>query len=586
MGREENNRYALISYICAIVITTLLYFIAGHYCRFYYDLNDDVLIKDILSGAYTGRPEAHNIQMLYPLAWFFKTLYGINGHIPWFGMLEIGMMWLCIILLLGRTQILLMSNIPNKALRIAAIIGLYLCETSFGVATNFWEFFMIQYTVVSGMMVTTAAFLIFTKEGFEIEDNIVPLVLILLAFNLRNEMMLLLMPFVLIVIGSKWISEGVYLATIKKYIVFVAIIICGMVVSLGINRIAYNSEDWKQFNRLFDARTVVYDFTGIPDYESNRGLYDSLHMDKADHDRMEDYNYVLSYAVNANSMEKIAEYAKEHNLKRKTAAYAVFEVMLDIISWRTPKQKAELSDPASVFMEEGVKLHVPLNMLIVILYILAIIAAVYAKDIKWAYTLPFLLIARLLTWGYISYKDRINARVAHPLYLMECSMLVGVLLVAWAESNYSSALIKKRISILLAVVFVTAGIINAMFIPGSINDVKYKSELREQKNKRQEALYMYTASNPRTYYLIDVYSTVDFTEQIFDSIKYKKGNTQLAGGWAALSPLDDYKQKYYSDTDEWRFISADIIENIDPVDEIKDEEGETCFYVYMIKDVM
>ena len=31
---------------------------------FYYDLNDDVLIKDILSGVYTGTPEGRTMQLL------------------------------------------------------------------------------------------------------------------------------------------------------------------------------------------------------------------------------------------------------------------------------------------------------------------------------------------------------------------------------------------------------------------------------------------------------------------------------------------------------------------------------------------
>lgn len=34
---------------------------------FYYDLNDDVLIKDILSGVYSGTPDGHTMQLLYPL---------------------------------------------------------------------------------------------------------------------------------------------------------------------------------------------------------------------------------------------------------------------------------------------------------------------------------------------------------------------------------------------------------------------------------------------------------------------------------------------------------------------------------------
>ena len=585
VDKEKEYRYSIISYICATVITTLLYLIAGHFFRFYYDLNDDVLIKDILSGAYTGSPDAHNIQMLYPLAWIFKVLYGIHPNVPWFGMLEIGMMWLCIILLLGRTQFLLMCNIERRVWRILAIIGLYICETAYGVGTQFWEFFMIQYTVVCGMMVTTAAFLLFTGRNFDIYENVIPIVLLLLAFNLRSEMFLLFCPFLAVVIISRWISEGFDVDTNKRNIIFIAVVACGLIISLIINSAAYRSDDWKEFNRLFKARTTVYDFTGIPSYEDNQTLYDSLHMDKDDHDRLEDYNYVLTYAANASSMEKIAQYASEHNLKKKTAGYAVFEVLLDMIRWKTPSQKEALTDHESVFLEEGAKLHIPGNMIIIVLYILAVIAAIYAKDIKWAYTLPFFLLVRIVDWGYISYKDRINARVAHPLYLMECAMLVGVLLVAWAESNYSSQTVRKRISVLLAVVFVISGLINTLFMPSSIHDVRDKSALREQKNLLADALYNYTSENPRTYYLIDVYSTVDFTEQIFGDDEHKKGNTQLAGGWAALSPLDTYKQSYYQDTDEWMFITAFENEDVKPADEIKNENEDTLFYVYYVKDI-
>lgn len=583
--KRNSELYALISYTCALVVTTVLYCIAGHFLKFYYDLNDDILIKDILSGAYTGSPDGHNIQMLYPLAWFFKLLYSINHDVPWFGMLEIGMIWLCIILMLGRTQFLLMCNIKSRKWRVLTIIGLYFCVTSFGVATHFWEFFMIQYTVVCGIMASTAAFLIFTKEGFEVEDNIVAIILILIAFNLRSEMLLLTCPYLAVVVGCKWITEGFEWKSCKKYITFTAILIVGAVISLMVNAYAYRSPQWKEFNKLFDARTTVYDFTGVPDYDEHTALYDSLMMDREDHDRLEDYNFVLSYAVNPVSMEKIANYAKEHGLKKKTASYAVFEVLLSLVEWKTPSQKVALTDKDSVFLEDGSKLHVPFNTIILTLYILAIIAAVYTKDIKWAYSLPFLILMRFICWGFIFYRGRINARIAHPLYLIECSILIGMFLVAWAESNYSSLIIRKRITILLAVVFIISSLINALFMPGAVRDVRDKAMLREQYNKEEDLLYTYTSENPRTYYLLDVYSTVNYTEQIFTSVKYKKGNTQLAGGWAALSPLDTYKQSFYADTDEWEFITKEKREGVKIMDTIKDEEDNPVFYVYMVKDV-
>ena len=50
MEQKDDNRYVVISYACAAIVTTVLYIIAGHYFKFYYDLNDDILIKDILSA--------------------------------------------------------------------------------------------------------------------------------------------------------------------------------------------------------------------------------------------------------------------------------------------------------------------------------------------------------------------------------------------------------------------------------------------------------------------------------------------------------------------------------------------------------
>ena len=49
--------------ILALVAVILLGISVGVFFDYYYDLNDDVLMKDILAGVYTGIPEGHNIQM-------------------------------------------------------------------------------------------------------------------------------------------------------------------------------------------------------------------------------------------------------------------------------------------------------------------------------------------------------------------------------------------------------------------------------------------------------------------------------------------------------------------------------------------
>lgn len=585
MGKEKKELYKYISFFCAAAFCVGIFLLLGHFFKFYYDLNDDVLIKDILSGSYTGTPEAHNMQILYPLSWIISHLYTINADIPWFGLMELGLLWLCCVLLVSRTQYIIMSHIERKTWKISAVIGMYLCMAVFAFGTQLWEMVIIQYTVISGMLATVATYLVFTEEDFQVNENIIPIILVVLSFNLRSEMFLLLSPFVAAVGFCKWISEGFDKETCKKYISYVAIILALLAASYGINSFAYKSNDWRNFERLFNARTTLYDFTGIPDYEENKYYYDSQDADEFVYDRLEDYNYVLSYRVGVFFLEDLAEYALKHNTRAKSVPYAVFEVVRDIVTWKSASQREQLTNYESAFYEEGTKVHVPFNMIIVILYLLAVIAAVYARDIKWAYTLPVLLLMRTICWGYISYRGRINARIAHPLYFMECVVLVGVLLVAWAESDYSSIKVKKYTSALLTVAFLGSNIINAMYIPSNITEIREKEALREEYNAKADALYRYTAENSRDYYLIDVYSTVNFTEEIFTDKKYGKGNTQLAGGWMALSPLDNYKQGYYEE-DNFMFISATLKEDVSYEYEIKDAEGiETLFYVYNAADV-
>ncbi len=55
------------NWIIALAVTAVLCLLAGFRFDFFYDLNDDVLMKDILAGVYTGTPEGHNIQMLWLL---------------------------------------------------------------------------------------------------------------------------------------------------------------------------------------------------------------------------------------------------------------------------------------------------------------------------------------------------------------------------------------------------------------------------------------------------------------------------------------------------------------------------------------
>ena len=63
---------------------------------FYYDLNDDTAMRDILSGIYTGTPNGHNIQMLYPLGWCIAMCYRLLPSVPWYGIFLCGCQFLAL----------------------------------------------------------------------------------------------------------------------------------------------------------------------------------------------------------------------------------------------------------------------------------------------------------------------------------------------------------------------------------------------------------------------------------------------------------------------------------------------------------
>lgn len=78
LKKNENWIWTALLLFAIAVFTGLRY-------DYYYDLNDDVLMKDILSGAYTGTPEGHNIQMLWPVSAFISLFYKISRGLPWYG---------------------------------------------------------------------------------------------------------------------------------------------------------------------------------------------------------------------------------------------------------------------------------------------------------------------------------------------------------------------------------------------------------------------------------------------------------------------------------------------------------------------
>ena len=67
------------NWILPALFVLILLLLLGLRFDYYYDLNDDVLMKDILSGVYTGAFESRNVQMLFPLSLILSFVCRIFG---------------------------------------------------------------------------------------------------------------------------------------------------------------------------------------------------------------------------------------------------------------------------------------------------------------------------------------------------------------------------------------------------------------------------------------------------------------------------------------------------------------------------
>ena len=136
MKKLQGHASLIVAFI-AVFAAMAVAFVSGDY---FFDLNDDVLMKDILSGAYTGVPESHNIQMLYPISLFISLLYRIGVNIDWYGIFLCACQYFCFGVLIYES-VLRVGGLGKKvavaALEVLAILGFFLPHLLF-----------VQYTVV------------------------------------------------------------------------------------------------------------------------------------------------------------------------------------------------------------------------------------------------------------------------------------------------------------------------------------------------------------------------------------------------------------------------------------------------------
>ncbi len=565
------------NFIWAFSLTAGIVLVAGVLFDYYFDLNDDVLMKDILAGAYTGTPAGHNIQMQYPISALISLFYRLFRGADWYGIFLCTCQYGSIGLILWKSLLLT----DRSAMKIAQKVLLIAAELLIVIVVLLPHLVFVQYTVTVTMLSACAAFLLLTDAGAAGQDitqtdrrwlsrnDLAACILIWLAYLIRSEMLLLTLPIVGVAVFIRWRMENLH--ALQHKLLFERYLILGIVILLGIgigtlmNRAAYSSPQWKEFDRFFDNRTEVYDFQGIPEYGANRSFYDSIGLSEHEQALLENYNFGLDEEIDADCMGKIAQYAAVHNSGKTSMPDKIAQACKGYLY-----RLHHLGVPQDF---EYPQTDAPWNLLTVLLYlaILILYLTESGQEKKW-YRLRFLLwltilfAVRTALWGYILVRGRDPIRITHSLYLMEMSVLGAMLIWKLTAGRFRQGTDRKKVWQVVSgflMLAILAGCI--LYLPAQYRMTAQEAKQRSQVNEPYLEMYEYCRKHADNFYFIDVYSSVLYSEKMFADVDNTLENYDIMGGWACKSPLQIQKYAKFGFTDMQQALLQNhvyMIENV------------------------
>lgn len=531
LKKHEN---CILSFAMALILAGIL---AARF-DFYYDLNDDVLIKDILSGVYSGTPDGHTMQLLYPLGALLALLYrGLS--IPVFGAFllfcQFGSIWAVgyrsAVLVdeerAARDGVSLASGMHSAAsgaclgIKVALLLG----EALFWFAAMGSHLVYLQYTVTAGMLAGAAIFWVVTAKG---KERFRGLLLYWLSFCLRPEMALLCLPLAGAGGLCIWGREKQIFSkeNLRHYLGLFAALIIGMGVFYGLDVLAYSDPDWKDFRQFFDERTTLYDYhlDFVEQYDENREAYEETGVSRTLQEMLKNYNFGAADEIDTQMLSSLAMQAKKTDAKEPVLSQVKKAI------WRLAHENW-LS-----------KNDLPWNFVFLAVVFVWCFCCLQKGNRKFFWQPVFVTCVGGMLWIYLLMQGRMVDRVTHPLYLAQILLAAGL----WGTATSTAAPGVNTRSTGRIHTAITAAVCGAILllcvfqVPGMWQGVAQEQIHREMVNRTNEDTFAYCKKHASTLFLEDVYSTVAYSEKITLD-RDKPFNYDLLGGWLVKSPLTKQK---------------------------------------------
>ncbi len=523
MGTSIHRNNNLIIFIASILSVTVIALVIRYKFGFYLTTNDDVMLRSIASGNYTGTPDAHLIYIMYPLGLIFKGLYRFFPDVLWYDCFMIFVHFLCIFLIIYKIS----SAFRYLSNKIVAMM----ISTAVLMIVDCSSIVFHQYTILSGVCAATGILWVALsdRKTDPMTRKAVTIIMFLLSLWLRKQMFLLSVPVLLVVLILKSFDRDNDLEDRRlemRSLVAPGAVLLGLIaLSFVIDGIPYSSDEWKAFKDYNHARAEVYDFNKLPDYASNADLYESLGLKERDYAVLQEYDVALLDGIDAGTYEALANRADIIKKERERMENPIFNAVVDAVSY--------------ILNEDD---HIG-GALTIISLILIVFLLIRGKRLAGLLTFAVLL----YQWCFIvlfTYLERLPKHVSHGFYMIELMTLAGILVRVLVKSeqrraeslsDVDSSKLRPVKLVICAVLMMVLGIIG-LFV---LRNLSYDSAARRCKAKEWAEMNRYFNSNTQNVYIINTSCYATMPGLMFDGKEAEAPNLIKAGNWTLESPLDD-----------------------------------------------
>ena len=497
--------------LAASVFLTLIFgVLVYHSIGFIYAIADDIIMRDIASGAFTGTPDGHLIFMQYVLGFLLSRMYLLLPSVDWYGFFMAGVIFLGLAAVLYR-GLSADRTLGWKAVYVGLSLGVFGCAMIFHAA-------QFEWTVSAAAAGASGLYLYITMRedaGREqrILDSVLVWFLLILTYGIRDDVFLMVLP-------GLWISflwkffrkENGRIQVVWIEIILPATVFLTLGLMLLVERQAYNTEGWERFGTFQSARSDIYDYYGVPAYEKNPSFFDEEGIDEAELRNLRHYALYLVDGMDAEQMSRLGEEAERQNGQAQGLKSRLWNGLKLAAEQAADQKYCTASIPFLLFLAGALLLA-------------------FRHCRKAFLSLLLFLGAEGTLWLYLGFMGRLPERVAFSMHLVGLAGMAGVFLLLWERRKKQG---RGGNTVMLALL--------VCFLVAAAFQWKASVKANEEKLAMDDSYQQFKQScqeHPENLYFIETFMaepvggakvTTEYSPQL--------NNCLTLGDWYSTSPLD------------------------------------------------